>query len=108
LIEIPIWNLKGASARPTPPTAAIVLASTISHKMYFLGKARVMLDSDFAPLYGDPTSNLNQAVRRNFKRFPKNFMFQLDKEGSRSFQITICHLKKGRPRRPPVFSLRLH
>ena len=65
---------------PTPPPAAIVPASTISHKIYFLRKARVMLDSDLAQLYGVPTSNLNQAVRRNFKRFPKDFMFQLTKK----------------------------
>jgi len=39
-----------------------------------------MLDSDLAQLYGVPTSNLNQAVRRNFKRFPKDFMFQLTKK----------------------------
>jgi hypothetical protein len=61
-------------------TAAILPASAISHRIYFLRKTRVMLDSDLAQLYGVTTSNLNQAVRRNYNRFPKDFMFQLTKK----------------------------
>ena len=41
---------------------------------------KVMLDSDLAMLYGVETRSLNQAVRRNLKRFPDDFMFQLTKE----------------------------
>ena len=42
---------------------------------------KVMLDSDLAGLYGVPTHRLNEAVKRNIKRFPENFMFKLtDKE----------------------------
>lgn len=41
---------------------------------------RVILDSDLAMLYGVPTKVLNQAVRRNRKRFPPDFMFQLSRE----------------------------
>jgi len=36
-----------------------------------------MLDSDLAKLYGVPTHRLNEAVKRNIKRFPSDFMFQL-------------------------------
>jgi hypothetical protein len=39
---------------------------------------KVMLDRDLAELYGVTTSNLNKAVNRNLKRFPNDFMFQLD------------------------------
>jgi len=39
-----------------------------------------MLDMDLAMLYGVETRVLNQAVRRNIKRFPADFMFQLNKE----------------------------
>jgi hypothetical protein len=40
-----------------------------------------MLDKDLADLYGVQTSRLNEAVKRNIKRFPDDFMFQLtDKE----------------------------
>jgi len=92
---------------PTPPPAAIVPASTISHKIYFLRKARVMLDSDLAQLYGVPTSNLNQAVRRNFKRFPKDFMFQLTADEADVLRYQIGTSKKGRGGRrylPYVFT----
>ena len=41
---------------------------------------QVMLDSDLAMLYGVETRTLNQAVKRNIKRFPEDFMFQLTKE----------------------------
>lgn len=38
---------------------------------------KVMVDSDLADLYRVATKVFNQAVRRNFKRFPKDFMFRL-------------------------------
>ena len=41
---------------------------------------RVILDRDLAMLYQVPTKVLNQAIRRNRERFPKDFMFQLSKE----------------------------
>ena len=41
---------------------------------------RVMIDRDLADLYGVPTKVLNQAVKRNMRRFPEDFMFQLKDE----------------------------
>jgi len=41
---------------------------------------KVLLDSDLAELYGVQTKALNQAVKRNPKRFPPDFMFQLTRE----------------------------
>jgi hypothetical protein len=38
---------------------------------------KVILDADLARIYGVPTGALNQAVKRNMKRFPKDFLFQL-------------------------------
>ncbi len=38
---------------------------------------RVLLDCDLAPLYGVSVNALNQAVKRNIRRFPADFMFQL-------------------------------
>lgn len=40
---------------------------------------QVMLDSDLATLYGVETRSLNQSVKRNIRRFPEDFMFQLTK-----------------------------
>lgn len=41
---------------------------------------QVMIDKDLAELYGGEVRTLNQAVKRNVKRFPPDFMFQLDKD----------------------------
>lgn len=52
----------------------------ISNKIYYIRETKVMLDKDLAELYGVTTGNLNKAVKRNIKRFPEDFMFQLTKE----------------------------
>lgn len=49
----------------------------IQNKIYEIRGTRVMIDRDLAELYNVTTSALNQAVKRNFKRFPPDFMFQL-------------------------------
>ena len=49
-------------------------------KIYFIRNSKVMLDRDLAELYGVLTGNLNKSVKRNSKRFPEDFMFQLTKE----------------------------
>jgi len=48
-----------------------------------------MLDKDLAELYGVSTGNLNKAVKRNIKRFPDDFMFQLTDE---EFKILIFQI----------------
>ena len=49
----------------------------IMNKIYQIREQKVMLDRDLAELYGVLTGNLNKAVKRNMKRFPSDFMFQL-------------------------------
>ena len=56
---------------------------------------QVMLDSDLAMLYGVETRTLNQAVKRNIKRFPEDFMFQLTQDEtshSRSQFVTLNNI----------------
>ena len=54
---------------------------------------KVMIDADLAALYGVETRTLNQAVKRNANRFPKDFMFRLT-AGEKSEVITNCdHLR---------------
>ena len=50
---------------------------------------RVMIDRDLADLYGVPTKVLNQAVKRNMRRFPEDFMFQLNDEEKQEL-VTFC------------------
>ena len=49
----------------------------IQSKIYEIREQKVMLDFDLAALYQVETRVLNQAVKRNMKRFPSDFMFQL-------------------------------
>jgi phage regulator Rha-like protein len=59
------------------PTNAMIPATAISERIYFVRKTRIMLDADLAELYRVTTKNLNKAVKRNVQRFPADFMFQL-------------------------------
>ena len=53
---------------------------SIQNRIYEIRGERVLLDFDLAVLYEVPTKALNQAVKRNIKRFPKDFMFRLTAE----------------------------
>jgi hypothetical protein len=50
----------------------------IMNKIYYIRGQKVMLDKDLAELYSVQTGHLNRVVIRNIKRFPEDFMFQLD------------------------------
>ena len=52
----------------------------IERKIYLIRNKKVMLDRDLAELYGVETRVLNQAVKRNIKRFPSDFLFSLSRE----------------------------
>lgn len=52
-----------------------------------------MLDFDLAEMYGTETKRLKEAVKRNIKRFPSDFMFELTKE---EFEVAICDFKQKR------------
>src|SRR4051812_16898840 len=53
------------------------IIQSIQNRIYEMRGQRVMLDFDLAQLYEVETKVLNQAVKRNLKRFPEDFMFQL-------------------------------
>ena len=55
----------------------VVQESTIKNLIYVIRRQQVMLDSDLAALYQVETGALNRAVKRNNKRFPEQFCFQL-------------------------------
>src|SRR6202012_5139393 len=56
------------------------ILKSIQNRIYEIRGERVLLDRDLAALYETETKALNLAVKRNLKRFPKDFMFQLTKE----------------------------
>lgn len=53
------------------------IITSIQNRIYELRGERVMLDFDLAQLYEVETKALNQAVKRNIRRFPGDFMFRL-------------------------------
>ncbi len=67
----------------------------IESKILLIRGQKVMLDRDLAELYEVETKMLKRAVKRNIKRFPEDFMFEITKE---EYQILRCHfgtLKRG-------------
>ena len=66
----------------------------IQNKIYEIRGQKVMLDCDLAELYGSETKRLKEAVRRNLKRFPCDFMFELTKEEFESLRSQIASSNK--------------
>lgn len=71
------------------------IIKSIQNKIYEIRGERVMLDRDLAELYGTETKFLNLAVKRNSKRFPKDFMFQLSHEEWEELRLQIETLVTG-------------
>lgn len=72
------------------------LAVIVQSKIYEVRGQQVMIDKDLAELYQVTTGNLNKAVKRNVKRFPSDFMFQLTAEEWNSLRFQIGILEKGK------------
>jgi len=64
----------------TDKPKTLIPSDLIETKIFLVRGRRVMLDADIAILYGVPTKVLNQAVKRNERRFPPDFVFSLTKE----------------------------
>lgn len=84
--------------------AIAVAEEAIISKIYLVRGRKVTLDRDLAVLYGVETRVLNQAVRRNKKRFPEDFIFQLTAEELEDWksQIVISNKEKLGLRKPPL------
>ena len=67
----------------------LIPAEKITSKILFLRNEKVLLDRDLATLYGVSTKALNQAVKRNARRFPSDFMFRLTKK-EKDELVTHC------------------
>ena len=58
----------------------LMISQRIENKIYFVRGQKVMLDKDLAELYGIKPIRLREQVKRNVKRFPDDFMFQLNEK----------------------------
>ena len=68
----------------------------IKSLIYEIRGVKVMLDKDLSDLYHVTTGNLNKAVKRNIRRFPSDFMFQLTKEEWDSLRFQFGIIESGR------------
>src|SRR5260221_5892639 len=75
------------------------IIKSIQNRIYEIRGERVMLDRDLAALYETETKALNLAVKRNIKRFPKDFMFQLTKEEFENLRFQFETSKSVNPLR---------
>jgi len=85
----------------------LVPIETIENKIFLIRGKKVMLDRDLAVLYGVKTQALNQAVKRNLRRFPEDFMFRLTHTEATNWISQFVMSKKQRMgirRQPYVFT----
>ena len=81
---------------------------SIASRILLLRGQRVMLDADLAELYGVPTKALSQAVKRNSRRFPPDFMFQFTTLEKREVVTNSAHLARRKFARTRPFAMTEH
>jgi hypothetical protein len=74
----------------------VIPDEVVIHKIHLIRNHKVMLDFDLAELYQVETGRLNEQVKRNFDRFPEDFMFQMTNAEFESLRSQIATSKKGR------------
>lgn len=90
---MPIYGRKRGTMKDLIPR------EVVENKIYLIRRQKVMLSMDLARLYGVPTMRLNEQVKRNIKRFPDDFMFQLTNEEYKILKSQIAISSWGGARR---------
>lgn len=91
IFEVAICDLKGGKVGKRA-----IIQKPIESRILFVRGVRVLLDSDLAELYGVTAKRLNEQVKRNSERFPKDFMFRLTAAESRNLRSRIATSKPRR------------
>ena len=86
---------KKESSELTTKSDQLVGVDNIEPLIKIIRGQQVMLDRDLATLYGVETKRLNEQVKRNIKRFPEDFMFQLTKDECLRSQIATLNEGRG-------------
>lgn len=74
--------------------SSVIPATNIPAIILLVRNQRILIDSDLAFLYGVTTKRLNEQVKRNIKRFPSDFMFQLTDDEKGQVVANCDHLIK--------------
>lgn len=77
---------KAKEMEPVETQVVEIMPPDIENLIYVIRNKQVMVDSDLAMLYQVETKALNRAVKRNIKRFPEDFCFQLTTEEAESLR----------------------
>lgn len=105
-----IWHSPKAvyTVRYMPTSKSLTIPDErIVNQIHIIRGKKVMLDRDLAELYGVTTGRLNEQVKRNKKRFPEDFMFQLNSEETANWRSQIAISKSttmGIRRKPYAFT----
>jgi len=73
----------------------------VEQKIFMIRGHKVMLDKELAKLYGVPVKRLNEQVKRNLKRFPRDFMFLLTRQEVMNLKSQIATSRWGGVRKLP-------
>jgi len=88
--------------KATNTKALFVPDESIINKIYLIRRQKVMLDEDLAGLYQVETKRLNEAVKRNSDRFPKDFMFRLTNKEFKNLKSQFTTSSWGGRRKLPL------
>ena len=72
----------------------VILPARIENSILLIRGEKVIIDADLAAFYGISTKRLNEQVKRNRKRFPVDFIFQLTKAEKGEVVANCDHLNK--------------
>jgi len=79
-----------------------LIKTNVESLIYEFRGVKIMLDYDLANLYGVETKRLKEMVRRNIKRFPSDFMFELNAKEFDFLRTQIATSKRGGTRYAPM------
>lgn len=84
------------------------LPTQIENSILLIRGEKVIIDADLASFYGVSTKRLNEQVKRNINRFPKDFRFQLSKDEKDKVVANCDHLNKLKYSRLPPYAFTEH
>lgn len=84
----------GAIENNSQNSLATITTQDVEERMIVLRKQPVLIDADVAELYGVETKRVNEAVRNNPRKFPRGYLFELDKYEKAEVVEKNDHLKK--------------
>jgi hypothetical protein len=103
LTKFPVWSSEGPTGHPPEMTSSPVEPTvSISSQILVVRGHRVILDAALAELYGVTTRRLNEQVRRNQRRFPDDFLFELTRAELENLKSHFATSSWGGRRKLPL------